>query len=134
MQKLNVLRNAYKRRFFILNYQYNFSYCHFLTMHICFVKRPPHSKYCKKEINVYTRKTFFQFAYNFDLCKRRQNCLHDLQTRIAWNSSVWDVFSRLVVRYRHIYFHVVKWRKMHMSGMIFFDTAWFQSYLTMRVR
>ena len=29
MQKLNVLRNAYKRRFFILNYQYNFSYCHF---------------------------------------------------------------------------------------------------------
>ena len=124
MQKLNVLRNAYMRRFFILNYQYNFSYCHFLTMHICFVKRPPHSKYCKKEINVYTRKTFFQFAYNFDLCKRRQNCLHDLQTRIAWNSSVWDVFSRLVVRCRHIYFcirmtenaHV--WKNIFSYGMI----------------
>ena len=122
MQKLNVLRNAYMRRFFILNYQYNFSYCHFLTMHICFVKRPPHSKYCKKEINVH-KKTFFQFAYNFDLCKRRQNCLHDLQTRIAWISSVWDVFCRLLIRCRHIYFYVFHWRKMHMSGMVLFDMA-----------
>ena len=134
MQKLNVLRNAYMRRFFILNYQYNFSYCHFLTMHICFVKRPPHSKYCKKEINVYTRKTFFQFAYNFDLCKRRQNCLHDLQTRIAWNSSVWDVFSRLVVRCRHIYFMYSNDGKCICLEWYFSIRHDFQSYLTMRVR
>ena len=116
-------KNCIYETFFILSYQNNFSHCHFLDYAYLFCLRPLRFKYCKKKINVYTRKTFFQFAYNFDLCKRRQNCLHDLQTRIAWISSVWDVFCRLLIRCRHIYFYVFHWRKMHMSGMVLFDIA-----------